>query len=280
MLLEKIRRVWRRINRKRWQSHWDSQIVKSAEIRQSEVDRSTFSLAGFELVRRLTPNSEWTKSVELELIGDGNDGSYYVPPSSFGPATLLSPGVGPSSAFELELAKRGTHCVLVDGSVKAPPDTHENFTFIRKFIGAGNDALSLNQLVETYCGSDSFCMQIDIEGAEWWALGPESISDENLEKTVWLAVELHSIHLAALEAGTEQRLVLNRLLNLFLPLHLNVNNTAQPVLVNGYAIPPVVEVTFINKRLVNQRPSRIEPKKTDLPAIKAAAWRADIEWPF
>lgn len=280
LILKKIKKYWARINRNRWQVRWDSEILKSAEVRQLEVGGSSVNLAGYELLRLLTPTPESLRLVELELIGDGNDGSYVVPSGSFGSSTLLSPGVGPSSTFELELAKRGMRCVLVDGSVKAPADSHENFTFLRKFIGPGDDELTLDQLIETYCGSDTFCMQMDIEGAEWWALGPESINDENLEKTVWLAVEFHSIHLAALDIGTDQRLILSRLFNLFVPIHLNVNNTAPPVWINGHAIPPVVEVTFIRKRLLNRMPSPIEPKKWDMPAIKAASWRDAIEWPF
>lgn len=79
---------------------------------------------------------------ELIRIGGRGDGGYLIPNDLEGIGACFSPGVGPTSQFEQELATRfGIKCFLADASIEDPSFSAAEspfFDFENKFIGCHN----------------------------------------------------------------------------------------------------------------------------------------------
>ena len=65
-------------------------------------------------------------------IGESGDGGYYIPKTLINDAHCFSGGVGPSSLFESELAKRGGMVFCYDASVLELPHPHDKVIFQKK----------------------------------------------------------------------------------------------------------------------------------------------------
>ena len=63
-------------------------------------------------------------------IGGYGDGSYLIPDDLEGVTHCFSPGVGPSSSLEFNLAQRGIEVFMADASVSGPAVSHERFHFM------------------------------------------------------------------------------------------------------------------------------------------------------
>jgi hypothetical protein len=229
----------------------------------------------------------------LIRIGSLNDGGYLVPDDLEGITTLLSPGVSTNSDFEYEFAERGIKCFLADFSVNKPAMEHSNFFFFKKFISSKSDDegkfLSLNDffhLAQTNMLENGYLLDeldyvlsMDIEGDEIDVL--LNISDDVLDKFRIIVIELHGLQ----RVFHEPLLVLyksliNKLLKRFCICHIHPNNGFIPVTYNGVDIPPLLEITFINRKRLNlnkitfaQLPHKLD-NKTVLknPEVVLSSW--------
>jgi len=222
------------------------------------------------------------------VVGDGNDGTYVTPSSTFGATKLISPGVGPTSSFELYWADRGVSCFLFDASVARPKVNHANFNFYKKFVGLGKDEITLDLIVEShFSDSDSYIMQMDIEGGEWEALSPKGISDSNLLRANWIVLELHELQRIVLTDYAWMSETLSRLIEFFQPIFLNCNNSALPIKVGEIYLPPVIEVTLIRKDLLKEllvfsqsSANEVGHMHQKFKVPLAASWMPGLEWPL
>lgn len=127
---------------------------------------------------------------------------------------------------------------------------------------------------------------MDVEGAEWMALlhMPESLLDQCNQ----IAIELHD--LSGLGKTTmypgvtlEQKIkVLYKLSKYFHCWHVHANNYVSMYILDGYKVPDVLEVTFVNKKLHKGggKSSTYFPTKYDHPChVRMKDHQLDF-WPF
>jgi len=197
--------------------------------------------------------------IPLIRIGAERDGGYLIPDDLEGIHTCLSPGVGASATFELDLERRGIASLLADASVKEPPEGSRHMTFDRKFIGieTKSDTMTLERWMKDRLPSDAgdLILQMDIEGAEWPVLA--NVSDDGLRRFRIIVIELHGLEsIAEPFAWRVMNEVLGRLASQFVCVHLHPNNNERVVRVGEFSIPTCVEATFLRRDRVRKISSR------------------------
>ncbi len=184
----------------------------------------------------------------IRLGGEG-DGGYLVPDDLEGVEICFSPGVSEIANVEIDLARRGIKCFLADYSVDGPPIQNELFDFEKKYLGPVEDDIhiTLENWVNRKAGDKTdFILQMDIEGAEYGVIFDTSA--ETLRKFRVLVIEFHGLDGLFDKAGFELiHLTFKKLLRDFDVVHIHPNNCFKPVLNNGFAVPPMMEFTFLRK---------------------------------
>jgi hypothetical protein len=205
------------------------------------------------IIKKLRPIDP---GIELIRIGGNRDGGYLVPDDLAGIEYCFSPGVGPFSEFESELADRGIRSFLADASVEGPSIKRPEFVFDKKFLGASNrgDYITLGTWKDKYLKgyTGDLMLQMDIEGFEYEVIFnmPESL----LQQFRIIVVEFHALY------KLYDRFVhpiyvscFEKLLEYFHVVHIHPNNANPKIVWDGeVGIPPMMEFTFLNKKRVKQ----------------------------
>ena len=188
-------------------------------------------------------------------VGGPYDGGYVLPQDFDGIVAVFSPGVGTNSSFESYFASLGIPCFLADPTVDGPAQSNKMFSFSKIKIGSSSklgDSMSLGQWIESTQPNEmrahSLIIQCDIEGDEWVALNTNNFPREIRKLVRYLIVEFHNLHEIAHNSQSKQ--MLETLLELrkdFAPIFKSANNYEISHKIDGYWIPPVLEVTFINR---------------------------------
>ena len=208
-----------------------------------------------ELIRKLRPQK---CDKELIRIGGMRDGGYLIPDDLDGIEYCFSPGVGPSSEFENQLADRGIKSFLADYSVDRPAILRPEITFDKKYLGSTNSDQFLtlsswkNKYLKNY--EADLILQMDIEGAEYQVI--LNAPDELLSQFRILVIEFH--HLQRLFDPFCLQLFsscFEKLLASFCVVHIHPNNGWGSVKVDDIEVPRFMEFTFLNKK----RLGRVEP---------------------
>jgi Methyltransferase FkbM domain len=204
----------------------------------------------------------------LIRIGGGADGGYLLPDDLAGITACFSPGVGDSSRFELDLERRGIKSFLADASVKGPAPEAAHMDFDAKFLGAwtGGDKITLDDWVASKRSpvtEGDLMLQMDIEGAEYEVL--LAASQATLRRFRIITLELHWFERLGQPAACHLiSSVLEKLAQEFVPVHLHPNNHARAVLIAGYTLPPLLEVTYLRRdRCLSMEPRREFPHAAD-----------------
>lgn len=223
--------------------------------------------------RRLTP----TTAPPQQLVGGATDGGYLVPEIGLAGLSLFSPGVGHVVDFEYNFAERGHKVFLADATVFEPPRPHDNFFFERKNLGSGKNEILLGPWIDSHSGPDELvAVQMDIEGAEWEALTPYSVSDETLARVAWMVVEFHGTQNFWSESSAAQMIsVVDRMLEFFIPTAVHANNCAPGLDVGQHLLPSVFEVTFLNKSFQESA----SPSNVVFPEFLNCPKRGPLTWP-
>jgi hypothetical protein len=209
-------------------------------------------------------------SVDLVRIGGNGDGGYLVPNILNKIKYCYSPGVDTTANFESELSKKfSIVSFMADASVSGPPFLDKNFIFIKKFLGSKteDEFITLSDwLLETGCNEEKKILQMDIEGGEYDVLTYES--SEALSKFSMMVIEFHGLQnifdkdfLKMLNA------IFEKIYKNFSICHVHPNNVSGIASYGGINIPRLIEVTFINKDLLEacQLKSEISlPHKLDM----------------
>jgi hypothetical protein len=220
-----------------------------------------FSVVGFSLsksaelgmTRRALDLIRPTVNLPMIRLGGSEDGSYALPDDLCGITHCFSPGVGPSSAFELDVAKLGMQVFMADASVARPAARHPNFHFQNDYVASYSDTenhlVSMDDwvgvnLIEAEAGD--LLLQMDIEGAEYEVI--HSMSEEILQKFRIVVIEFH--HLNQLRHGIMcgyMKSAFEKLLKHFNVCHAE-NNLAAGTFKAGYSrYSRLCEVSFIRK---------------------------------
>lgn len=191
-------------------------------------------------------------SMDLIMIGDGNDGTYVLPNDMYGIDFCLSPGVGPTSQFEEQLYDQyKIKSFLIDASVESVPSNRSDFfQFEKKFLGAtsAGDTICLTDWVSSVNKDPSrdLLLQMDIEGAEYASiLAADKVT---LRRFRIIALELHSLDLINVQPfGSLVEQVLKKLSDDFIVCFARANNCCGEVSIGRSKLPRVMEVTLIRK---------------------------------
>ena len=207
----------------------------------------------FEILSLLTP---YDIEVPKVRYGTERDGGYVLAqlPST---ADVLSFGVGPDVTFEHQMACEGRRVFLHDHTVEATPQQHENFRFSRKGIcGEGMTSVELASLSEHIAVVGDFSkdaiLKMDVEGFEWQVFA--TAERRTLANFNQIVIEVHWLEQLIKEPHVEQSLKnLNEDFALF---HVHSNNCTNIYIVDGFAVPSVLELSYVRKSLVSLSPSQ------------------------
>lgn len=208
-----------------------------------------------------TPRSNVLSLIEsLHPVGVGNplirlgpkdgDGGYLIPDDLIGISACYSPGVSYVSGFEKDCAELGMKVFMADHSVDAPAEHHENFHFIKKFVGGTTFGkyITLDDWVsETLPNGDSDLMlQMDIEGQEYETLF--STSDKLMRRFRVIAIEFHNLdqfwNLPFFQIASR---AFEKILQTHACVHLHPNNCCGSIKKDGLEIPKFMEFTFLRR---------------------------------
>ncbi|RXV63790.1 hypothetical protein C6W92_08935 [Roseovarius sp. A46] len=187
----------------------------------------------------------------LIRIGDFGDGGYLLPDDLHGIVACYSPGVSERASFELDLAKRGIRSFMADASVEKPPMDIPGAEFMPKFLGDRNEGDTMT--LETWVsGTDpeptaDLLLQMDIEGAEYATLA--SASRDLLRRFRMIVIEWHHLPSVLTKPRFQNKAMaaIDKLRDDFVTVHLHANNVAGSVVIDGEAIPRVVEATLLRR---------------------------------
>jgi hypothetical protein len=217
---------------------------------------------------------------KLVRLGDAADGGYLVPNDLDGICACFSPGVSHEASFELALAQLGIKSYLADYSVESSPVEHHLLDFEKRYLGAKNDDIYMT--LESWIQkkeslhSDSYILQMDIEGAEYEVLYQTPV--DVLRKFRIMIIEFHSLGMIFSPGGYELvNLTFNKILEDFDIVHIHPNNVCEPLIKGEFSVPPVMEFSFLRKdRVLSRQPNKNFPHRLD---VKNFLTRRDVVLP-
>ena len=220
---------------------------------------------------------------QLVRIGGEGDGGYLMPDLLDEVKYCFSPGVDCIAGFEGEISKTyGIKSFMADASVSSAPFEDENFVFIKKFLGSKTEGnfTTLGDWMHDSVGSEQagMILQMDIEGGEYDVLVLEDA--ETLAKFSVMLIEFHGLenmfeeHFLQMLSGIFQKLDKN-----FSISHVHPNNCCGTASLRGFAIPRVIEVTFVRNDVLNKFKSDTPISLPHALDEKNVANKADIDMP-
>ncbi|MBK7098437.1 MAG: FkbM family methyltransferase [Sphingobacteriales bacterium] len=201
-----------------------------------------------QLLKFLKQNGPVGCNKELIRLGSSGDGGYLIPNDLEGIKYCFSPGVSDNSDFELDCAKKGMNVFLADMTVDAPAISHENFNFIKKFIGAvpNQDFMTLDSWINNMIKDDTnqdLILQMDVEGYEYEIL--LSLSLENLKKFRIIIIEFHTLeNILSSPYFKIIQAVFDKLRIFHSCVHIHPNNCYPAKRIKGIQFPYALEYTF------------------------------------
>lgn len=176
--------------------------------------------------------------------------------------TVYSFGIGDDVGFEMDFIKRFPNSIIrcFDPTMDCLPVNFEKLNFEK----SGPEALidiSRNSL-----------LKMDIEGCEWDAIhSTEMFNIKNLIKFDQILIEIHLLHIEPKKAislyfdnlykkfadSINESLfnhyynVIKTLNTFFYIFHIHPNNSLSKVSLQGYRFPPLIELSFVRKGLID-----------------------------
>jgi len=208
----------------------------------------------------------------LVRIGPNSEGGYVIYNNIQEIDTIISIGVAKDTSFEehfstLSFGKPNIH--LFDHTDQPLRKLPNNFYFHSQGLGSKTDELSnilkLSDIINLYIvpGKKNI-LKIDIDGSEYSCLSVcSSIEYENFDQIIF---EFHDLTDYAMLSG-ELNKILKDISENFFVVHLHPNNFEPWSVLNGFALPSVLEVTYLNKKYATLIEDKVKvfPTKLDFP---------------
>ncbi len=194
------------------------------------------------------------RDIEKIRVGQLHDGGYFVSKDHLPTDGVICLGVGSDISFEKELQSGSIRTHFYDDSVCQLPEIVNNATFFQTRVG--KNGLSLDEILSRHNGR-SLLLKCDIEGSEWDLF--DSATKNTVEAFHQIVIEFH--HLQYLYDDKKFDLyerVLSKLGASHIPIHTNSNNFGDIFIMGGSLIPEVLEVTYLNRKIMTNLP----PAKT------------------
>jgi len=235
-------------------------------------------------------------------LGNKRDGGYVVLDEPLHNCDVLySYGVDNDVSFETDFLNKqpNSKARLFDHTISRVPNLNEKFSFLAEGISP-YPSLNLNTLENHLIKygdlglNKNKVLKMDVEWSEWEVL--LSLKDSLLNEFSQIICEFHFIpilyngshspYFTGLNKSIYERVntsvykmyneTIKKLCKLFFPYHMHVNNSLPLVRVGGRDVPQLLEISFVNKNIVNspsfstaQFPiSSLDfPNKTDRPDV-------------
>lgn len=205
------------------------------------------------LIRTLKPRA--FKNDYKVRVGAHADGGYVLPSCALSSNLVLSIGIGDQVSFDLAMANRGATVYQYDHTIERQPAVHKNFRYFKKGWGSKttDELITLSSMVEMIDWNEARCpiLKFDVEGAEWEAL--LLTQQEVIEKFEIIVGEFHYFH-NLIGRGFFKLVyqIFKKLSSSHLPAHIHPNNATGVRLINGIPFPPLLEITWCKKSMVNE----------------------------
>jgi len=223
-------------------------------------------------------------------LGCSGDGGYVIMHhENLADTVLYSYGIEDNDSFDQHFHKiYGSEVQQYDYTI-APPPKRPGFNFTREGISHVKtqqcDTFQ-NHITRNGHEDKRLFLKMDVEGAEWLTF--LHMPDETLQQCNQIAVEVHD--LSGLGINTmypsvslaEKVAVMKKLTRYFHCWNVHANNYASIYIVDGYKVPDVMEMTFVNKALHpgGDPATEIFPSKYDQAChARMQDHRLDF-WPF
>ena len=214
------------------------------------------------------------ENINLQRIGDENDGGYLVPNILNDIKYCFSAGVGHTNQFETELNELNIESFLADFSVDESVRDLRKFNFIKKYISSfdSEKTKNINLWIKENIKFEDLnktILKLDVEGSEYEILS--AINENILKDLKILIVEFHGLEMIGDE---NTNLIINslkkKLLNYFYVIHIHPNNCCEIHNVSKFQIPSVLEVTYLNKKnmIVDNKNCKIPNELDKMNVIK------------
>jgi hypothetical protein len=213
---------------------------------------------------------------ELIRIGANQDGGYLIPNIIEQIEFCFSPGVGSISSFEDNLSKFNILSFLADGTV----DYIGKHNFLKKNLNSFDDYKNIT--LESWVNdkikdksNDKILLQMDIEGSEIEVLYKTDIAF--LDRFKCIIIEFHNFHDIITPLGLKiYSDIFDKILTTHYIVHIHPNNSSKILTINKNYIADLLEITFINKKIVkfikpisHEMPHELDQKcDPHLPEIK------------
>tara|TARA_B100000287_G_scaffold90868_1_gene83182 strand:- start:1025 stop:1795 length:771 start_codon:yes stop_codon:yes gene_type:complete len=244
-------------------------------------------------------DTEYTKV----RVGDKRDGGYVVLDEvSRYTEKLYSYGVETNTSFESDFCDRyGCNAVLFDHTVDGPEKEDERFTFVKEGLShvKTHDCDTLHNHLQLYGNPERKTLKMDIEWCEWDVF--EQMPPHVLQDFDQILCEFHVIPMNYKDAHTpyftnfhkdvyskvndmlfdQYSWVLQALQEDYYIFHVHINNSLPCNYVGCEEIPPLIELSMVNQRLVDHPTLCCDrfpvkgldyPNKTDRPDITHIRW--------
>jgi hypothetical protein len=203
-----------------------------------------------ELIKKLSP---FDSSFPMKRIGSKFDGGYLIPNDLSGVTAVFSPGVADNISFESYFAKKGVPVFLADASVSPPTRMPHAMSFEPLFIGNRPSPhwVSLESWVNSHVGKTvrEMVLQMDIEGGEFDVIS--HTSSACLKRFRVIVLELHDLHRIHTKQGLKKvDSLIGKLLDTHVVVHAHANNHELPLRIQEISIPPVIELTLVEKSTI------------------------------
>lgn len=236
-------------------------------------------------------------------IGDKHDGGYVVLDEvSKNCKKLYSYGVETNSSFENEFVEKyDCNAHLFDHTVDQAAEINPRFTFDKEGLShvQTDDCNTLESHLRKYGSPFNKTLKMDIEWCEWDVF--DSLPNHIINDFDQILCEFHLIPVKYKDSHSpyftgfhksvydkvndslfeKYQRILNRLQEYYYIYHVHVNNSIPCNTINSESIPPLLELSMVNKQLVSDPKLTTSqfpvdgldyPNKTDRPDI------VDIHW--
>jgi len=209
-------------------------------------------------------------------LGNNRDGGYVVLDDiSKKSKVLYSYGISDDISFEEDFYKKypNNKIRLFDHTIEKICTTNPNFYFVKQ--GLATEKTEELNTIENHINSfgdaeiKNKTLKIDIEWNEWNFF--ENINETTHRDLDQILCEFHTIPVVYNGSHSPyftgfHKQVYNQMNNLmferyfniiekikkhYLPFHVHINNSLQPVNVNGFDVPSLIELSLVNKNLVD-----------------------------
>ena len=219
-------------------------------------------------------------------LGPEYDGGYVLLDESLKDVEVVySYGVETNSDFELRFCESYNAIArLYDHTVEEAPLKRDFFYFNKEGVGpekTSNCNTIGSHIKENGDDGKQLLLKMDVEGAEWDALlqTPDSV----LKLFNQIAIEVHGLGTELSRVQIYKKIkVFQKINNLFYLFHVHANNYSPLHYIDGFKVPDVMELTFINKKYFNhaEYSSTIFPTEVDQPNNSNREDTKLYFWPF